>query len=126
MRGQRAQAAVEFGLTVGLLMLVVVMTTQVAIYLHYRTTLDLVTREGAYAGSLVNTGPADAMRTSRQLWAEIEPGGGPIQVTATRDGNLMVVTASVSAPALVPAPVPPFAAWPVTSRSVHTIEVFTP
>ena len=33
---QRGQSLVEFSLTVGLLMLLVVATAQVAIYLHYR------------------------------------------------------------------------------------------
>ncbi len=57
---QRGQALIEFSFTVGLLMLLVVTTAQVAIFLNYRSSLDLATREGAYQASLVGHQPSDA------------------------------------------------------------------
>ena len=50
---QAAQSMVEFALTVGLLMLLVVLTAQVAIYLHYRGSLDTAAREGAFQAALL-------------------------------------------------------------------------
>ena len=44
----RGQALTEFSLVVGLLMLLVVATAQVAIVLHYRSTLQLAAQEGAF------------------------------------------------------------------------------
>lgn len=123
---QRAQSLVEFSVTVGLLMLVVVSVAQVAIFLHYRSSLDLSTREGAYEGSLVGHGPADAERTTQQLWAKLEPGGGPIQITVSMQGRLIVVDAQGYAPAIMPLPIPPFTRLTVSSHSVHTLELFQP
>jgi hypothetical protein len=125
-RKQRGQSLVEFSLTVGLLMFLVVATAQAAIFLHYRSSLELATREGAYEGSIVGHGPADADITTRQLWAKVEPGGGPVQVTSVRQGNLVIVTAQTYAPAIMPLPLPPFTKLSVTSRSVHTVEQFQP
>ena len=42
---ERGQALIEFSFTVGLLMLLVVATAQVAIFLNYRSSLELATRE---------------------------------------------------------------------------------
>ena len=123
---QRAQSLVEFSLTVGLLMLVAVSVAQVAIFLHYRSSLDLSTREGAYEGSLVGHGPADAKLTTQELWAKLEPGGGPIQVSVTVEGRLIVVDAKGYAPALMPLPIAPFTHLTVSSHSVHTLELFEP
>lgn len=124
--GRRGQSLVEFSLTVGILMFLVVATAQAAIFLHYRSSLDLATREGAYEGSVVGHGPSDADRTTQELWAKVEPGGGPVQVNAVRQGNLVVVTAQTYAPAIMPLPVPPFTKLTVSSRSVHTVEQFEP
>ena len=123
---QRGQSLVEFSLTVGLLMLLVVATAQVAIYLHYRTSLDLATREGAFQASLVGHQPKDGEVATQQLWVKVEPGGGRLEVTASRQGNLVVVTAKTYAPAIVPVPIPPFNRLLVSSRSVHTEELFQP
>ena|SRR5579859_1359455 len=125
MNSQRSQSLIEFSLTVGLLMLVVVATAQIAIVLHYRYNLTLATREGAYEASLLNHGPADAQRTTHQVWTAVEPDGGTIEVTVTRSGDLVIVTARAYAPALIPGPVPPFKTWPISARSAHTVEVFT-
>lgn len=123
-RYQQGQSLVEFSLTVGLLMFLAVATAQAGIFLHYRSSLDLATREGAYEGSVVGHGVADADRTTRELWAKVEPGGGPVQVTAVRQGNLVVVSAQTYAPAIMPLPLPPFTKLSVSSRSVHTVEQF--
>ena len=129
MSGQRAtreggQSMVEFALTVGLLMLLIVVTAQVAIFLHYRGSLDTAAREGAFEAGLVGHSPADGRRTTLDLWAKLEPGGGTIQVDARRQGNLVVVDASGTAPALLPVPVPPFRALPIRAHAVHTVEQF--
>ena len=123
---QRGQGLVEFSLTVGLLMLLVVATAQVAIYLHYRNSLDLATKEGAFQASLVGHQPKDGELATRQLWTKVEPGGGRVDITATRQGNLVIVTAKTYAPAIVPVPIAPFNRLPVISRSVHTEELFQP
>jgi len=60
------------------------------------------------------------------LWVKVEPGGGRLEVTASRQGNLVVVTAKTYAPAIVPVPIPPFNRLLVSSRSVHTEELFQP
>jgi len=123
---QSAQSLVEFSLTVGLLMLLVVLTAQVAIFLHYRSSLDLATKEGAFEASLLGHQPSDGASEAKDMWVKLEPGGGPIQVTASQVGDLMVVSASAVAPAIVPIPFPPYTALAVRSRSVHTIERFQP
>lgn len=117
---------VEFALTVGLLMLLAVLTAQVAIYLHYRGSLDTAAREGAFQAALLGHTPRDAERATTDLWAKLEPGGGAIQVTAHRSGNLVVVDARGTAPALLPVPVPPYHALPIRSHAVHTVEQFEP
>ena len=125
-QSQRGQSLVEFSLTVGLLMLLVVATAQVAIYLHYRNSLDLATKEGAFQASLAGHQPKDGEQATKQLWTEVEPGGGTIEVTASRQGNLVIISAKTYAPAIVPVPIPPFNRLPVNSRSVHTEELFQP
>jgi Flp pilus assembly protein TadG len=115
---------VEFSLTVGLLMLLIILTAQIAIFLHYRSSLDTATREGAFEAALVGHTPADGRQATVGLWAKLEPGGGTIQVEAHRQGNLVVVTATGTAPALLPMPVPPFNALPIRARAVHTVEQF--
>lgn len=123
---ERGQALIEFSLTVGLLMLLVVVTAQVAIFLNYRSSLELATREGAYQASLVGHQPRDGQLETQSLWAKLEPGAQPAVVTVSREGNLVVVTASAYAPAILPIPIPPFTRLPVQARSVHTIEQFEP
>ena len=117
---------VEFAFTVGLLMLLVMLTAQVAIYLHYRGSLDTAAREGAFQAALLGHTPRDGEQATVDLWAKLEPGGGAIQVTAHRIGNLVVVDARGTAPALLPAPVPPYRALPISSHAVHTVEQFQP
>ncbi len=123
---ERGQALIEFSFTVGLLMLLVVATAQVAIFLNYRSSLELAAREGAYQASLVGHQPRDGQLETQTLWAKLEPGAQPVQVTVTREGNLIVVTADSYAPAILPIPFPPFTRLPVHARSVHTIEQFEP
>ena len=123
---EKGQALIEFSFTVGLLMLLVVVTAQVAIDLNYRSSLDLAAREGAYQASLVGHQPRDGQLETQMLWAKLEPGAKPAQVTVTREGNLIVVTASAFAPAILPIPLPPFTSMPVQARAVHTIEQFEP
>lgn len=120
------QSMVEFSFTVGVLMLLVVLSAQVAIYLNYRNSLDLATKEGAFEAGLAGHTLQDGERTTLQLWAKLEPGGGAITVQVVRTGDLVIVTAKGSAPAILPVPIPPFNSLPVSSRAVHTIEVFQP
>lgn len=117
---------VEFSLTIGLLMLLIVATVQVAIFLHYRSSLQLAAQEGAFEGSLAGHGTADATATTNALWAKLEPGAAPAQVSASMQGDLVVVQARAVAPAILPVPVPPFTSMPVSVRSVHTVERFQP
>ncbi len=117
---------VEFSLTVALVMLLVVATVQVAIFLHYRSSLQLAAQEGAFEASLTGHGTADATATASALWAKLEPGAAPAQVSASVQGELVVVQAHAVAPAILPVPVPPFTSMPVSVRSVHTVERFQP
>jgi Flp pilus assembly protein TadG len=123
---QTAQSMVEFALTVGLLMLLIVLTAQVAIYLHYRGSLDTAAREGAFQAALVGHTPADGKQATLDLWTMLEPGGRAIHVEAHREGNLVVVNARGTAPALLPVPVPPYRALPISAQAVHTVEQFQP
>ena len=125
-RRSRGQSLVEFSLVVGLLMLVIMATTQVAIALHYRTSLQLATQEGAFEGSLAGHGPADATLTANTLWSKLEPGARPARVVVTVKGDRVVVSGQADAPALLPLPFPPFTRLPLSVRSVHTIERFQP
>ena len=117
---------VEFAFTVGLLMLLVVATAQVAIFLNYRSSLDLATREGAFQASLAGHQPLDGKLEAQALWSRLEPSASQADVSVTTDGDLIVVTATAYAPALLPLPFPPFNRLPIQSRSVHTIERFQP
>ena len=123
---QRGQSMVEFALTIGLLMLLIVLTAQVAIFLHYRGSLDTAAREGAFEASLVGHTSADGRQTTLDMWTKLEPGGGSVQVDARRQGNLIVVDATGTAPALLPVPVAPFRALPIRAHAVHTVEQFQP
>ncbi len=122
----RGQALTEFSLVVGLLMLLVVATAQVAIVLHYRSGLQLAAQEGAFEGGLSGHDTADAAATTRALWSQLEPGAGPARVIVTVQGDLVVVSAEADAPVLLPLPLPPFTRLPVRVRAVHTIERFQP
>ena len=117
---------VEFAFTVGLLMLLVVGTAQVAILLNYRSSLDLATREGAFQASLVGHQLQDGKIEAQALWSKLEPGAEPADVSVSIEGDLVVVTATANAPAILPLPFPPFDRLPIQSRSVHTIERFQP
>lgn len=117
---------VEFALTVGLLMLLVVLTAELAIYLHYRSSLDTAAREGAFEAALAGHGEADGQRATTDLWTKLEPGGGAIQVHVQRQGRLIVVDASGTAPTMIPVPIAPYRALPIRSHAVHTVEVFEP
>ena len=125
-RRSRGQSLIEFSLTAGLLMLLAVATVQVAIFLHYRSSLQLATQEAAFEGSLTGHGTPDAAATAHALWARLEPGAAPAQVSVSSSGDLVVVEARAVAPAILPVPVPPFTSLPVSVRSVHTIERFQP
>ncbi len=114
--GQRGQGMVEFALTVGLLMLLVVLTWQVAVYLHYRGSLDTAAREGAFQAALVGHSPADGERAANDLWTKLEPGGGAIEVRARQVGNLTVVDARGREPL----------GLPISAHAVHTVERFEP
>ena len=122
----RGQALTEFCLVVGLVMLLVVATAQVAIVLHYQSSLQLAAQEGAFEGSLSGHGAGDATATTRSLWTQLEPHAGPITVTASEQGDLVVVSAETQAPAILPLPLPPFTRLRVSVRAVHTVERFQP
>ncbi len=126
MTRSRGQSLVEFSLVVGLLMLLVVATAQVAIVVHYRSSLQLAAQEGAFEAGLAGHGPADATATADALWSKVEPGAGQARFSATVQGDLVVVSAQADAPALLPLPFPPFTHVPVSVRAVHTIERFQP
>ena len=126
MTTQRGQSLVEFALTIGLLMLLIVATAQVAMFLHYRDALQLAVHEGAFDGSLVGHGPEDAETTTRQLWSKLAPGGRPVRVRAITRDNLVVISAEATVPALLPLPVAPFSELPVRARATHTVERFRP
>ncbi len=125
-RRSHGQSLVEFSLVIGLLMLLIVATAQVAIALHYRSSLQLATQEAAFEGSLAGHGSADATTTANFLWSKLEPGAAPARMTAAVSGNLVVVSGQADAPALLPLPFPPFTRLPMSVRSVHTIERFQP
>lgn len=116
---------VEFALTFGLLMFLVVATAQVAILIHYGTSLDVASREGAFQAALAGNGTAQGQAAARQMWARLEPGAPAATITAERKGQLVIVTSTASAPALFPVPVPPFTHFQLSTRAAHTIETFT-
>jgi len=122
--GKRGQSMVEFAMTIGLLMLLVVSSAQLAIFLHYRSSLDLAIREGAFQASLVGHSGKDGDVAARELWHRIQPDAGPLDLKVSMDGRLVVVTASAYAPALLPMPAPPFNQIRVQARAVHTVERF--
>jgi Flp pilus assembly protein TadG len=116
---------VEFALTIGLLMLLVVATAQVAIYLHYRNSLALACREGAFQAALAGHTLNDGTRAAVDLWQKLEPSAAPISVT-TRKSSLVTISIRGTAPAILPVPVPPFTKLPIAAQCVHTIERFQP
>ena len=117
---------VEFGLVIGLLMLLVVATSQVAIFLVYRSSLQLAAEEGAFEASLAGHGTGDATTTTDALWSKLEPNAGRPAVTVAVRGDLVVVGAEVDAPAILPLPVPPFTRLPIRVSAAHTVERFQP
>jgi len=122
---QRAQSLVEFALTIGLLMVLVVATAQLAIYLHYRNSLALACNEGAFQAGLAGHSLADGKRAALDLWQKLEPSAAPVTVSANQSA-LASVSLRGWAPAIVPVPVPPFNKLPITASCAHTIERFQP
>ena len=82
--GHRGQSLVEFALTIGLLMVLVVATAQLAIYLHYRNSLALACNEGAFQAGLAGHNLADGKRAALDLWQKLEPSAAPITVSANQ------------------------------------------
>jgi hypothetical protein len=115
---------VEFAFSFALLMLLVVATAQAAILIHYGSSLDVASREGAFQAALAGHGLTDGKTATRQMWARLEPGAGQINVRATRSGRLIEVVATASAPALFPLPVPPFTHFDLSSKAAHSVETF--
>lgn len=120
---ERGQALVEFALTVGLLVFLALGAIQATLYLHKRTSLDFVAKEGAFEASLAGRTDADGERTVRDLWQRLEPGGGSLQVHVVRSGRLVVVTAAAPPPFAL---LPPLVMPDIHVRAVHTIETFAP
>jgi Flp pilus assembly protein TadG len=108
---------VEFGVTFGLLMLVIVLTAQVAVYLHQRNSLQLVAKEAAFEASLAGHTDRDGELAAQRMWAVVEPGGGTLSLAVTRSGRLVAVTATAPAPLTGQAN---------TGHSAHTVEAFEP
>jgi len=122
-RSSGGQSMVEFSMTIGLLMLLIVMTAQVAVYLQHRNSLELAAREGAFEAALAGHTQRDGELAAQRMWGTVEPGSGPITVSVSRSGRLVLVTASASSPAFVPMP----SSFSVLSaRAVHTVETFEP
>jgi Flp pilus assembly protein TadG len=125
-RPRCGQSLVEFALTIGALMVLVVGVAQIAIYLHYRTSLSLACREGAFQAGLAGHSLADGQQATVDLWQKLEPQARAISTTATQQQALVVVSAHGWAPAIVPVPVPPFTRIPIAAQCVHTAERFEP
>jgi Flp pilus assembly protein TadG len=121
----RGQSLVEFAVTVGLLMLLVVATAQVAIYLHYRNGLALACKEGAFQAALAGHNLDDGKQATHDMWQKLEPSGGPITVTA-KQATLVTLSVRGWAPAILPLPIPPFGKLPVAAQCAHTVERFQP
>ncbi len=122
----RGQSLVEFALTVGALMVLVVGTAQVAIYLHYRNSLALACREGAFQAALAGHSAADGQRATLDFWQKLEPQAASISTAVTQVNALVMISARGWAPAIVPVPVPPFTKIPIAAQCVHTVERFQP
>ena len=125
-RTRVGQSLVEFALTIGALMVLVVGVAQIAIYLHYRNSLALACREGVFQAGLAGHSLADGQHATVDLWQKLEPQASAISTTATQHDALMVISAHGSAPAIVPLPVPPFTRILITAQCVHTAERFEP
>ncbi len=120
------QSLVEFALTIGALMVLVVGVAQIAIYLHYRNSLGLACREGAFQAALAGHSLSDGQQAAVDLWEKLEPHASAISTTARQQHALTVISAHASAPAIVPLPVPPFTRILIASQCVHTVERFEP
>ena len=125
-RRRRGQSLVEFALTIGALMVLVVAVAQIAIYLHYRNSLALACREGAFQAGLAGHSLADGQQATADLWQKLEPQAGAVSTTAAQQSALVLISAHGSAPAVIPLPVPPFTRIPITAQCVHTAERFEP
>jgi Flp pilus assembly protein TadG len=122
---RRGQSLVEFALTIGLVMVLVVATAQLAIYLNYRNSLSLACKEGAFEAGLAGHTLADGKRTATDLWQKLEPSNPPLRIGASQS-SLMRLSLESSAPTIVPVPIPPFTKIPITASCAHTIERFQP
>jgi Flp pilus assembly protein TadG len=120
------QSLVEFALTIGALMVLVVGTAQVAIYLHYRNSLALACREGAFQAALAGHTTTDGQLATLDFWQKLEPQATAINLGVTQTNGLIMISAHGWAPAIVPVPVPPFTRLPIAIQCVHTVERFQP
>lgn len=122
---RRGQSLVEFALTIGLVMVLVVATAQLAIYLNYRNSLSLACKEGAFEAGLAGHTLVDGRRAATDLWQTLEPSNPPVTIGASQSA-LVHLSLQSWAPAIVPVPVPPFTKIAVTASCAHTIERFQP
>ena len=122
---RHGQSLVEFALTIGLVMVLVVATAQLAIYLNYRNSLSLACKEGAFQAGLVGHTLADGKTAAADLWQKLEPSKPPVTIAATQS-VLVRLSLQSSAPAIVPVPVAPFTRIQVSTSCAHTIERFQP
>src|SRR5207245_601650 len=75
-----------------------------AIDLHYRNSLGLACREGAFEAGLAGHSLADGKRAALDLWQKLEPSAVPITVSANQSA-LASVSLRGWAPAIVPVPI---------------------
>lgn len=116
-------AAVDFALVGGLLTLVFVSVVQLGLVLHVRSTIIDCTAEGARAGALAGSSPAEGVQRLKELLAH-DLGtayAARVHVTAagrTSVGGLDVVEMTVSAPTPVVGLVGPAGGLTVTAHAV--------
>ena len=122
---RHGQSLVEFALTIGLVMVLVVATAQLAIYLNYRNSLSLACNEGVFEAGLAGHTLADGRRAATDIWQKLEPSNPPVTMGAAKSG-LVHLSLESWAPAIVPVPIPPFTKIAVTASCAHTVEQFQP
>jgi Flp pilus assembly protein TadG len=118
-RGERGDVSLQVVLLTPLLLLLVLVSVQAALWYHAAQLADSAAADGASAAARYGAGPGAG--TAALAHFVLDAGGRLVTSAVTGDGTAMVASATVHVPHLLPG-------WPevVTRRASAPIERLTP
>jgi Flp pilus assembly protein TadG len=100
-RADRGEATVQIVILTPILILLVFLGVQAAIYFHSANVAAAAASQGAAAGSRQGSGIADATAAAQQTLADLGD-SGQAQTVAEQDGAFVRVTVQIDVPRILP------------------------